>query len=38
MKNTLIAFTAAFLLASPAAHAAGKLKALIIDGQNNQKE
>lgn len=38
MKAALIAFTAAFLLASPAAHAAAKLKALIIDGQNNHKE
>jgi type 1 glutamine amidotransferase len=38
MKNALLATTGILLLAAPAAQAAGKLKALIIDGQNNHKE
>jgi type 1 glutamine amidotransferase len=38
MKELILATTGFLLLASPSAHAAGKLKALIIDGQNNHKE
>ena len=38
MKKNLIAIAGFLLFVSPAVHAAGKLKALIIDGQNNHKE